>query len=47
MVVSVVLQPYDPLIRVDRVDDSDEEEEQAQERLHATEVEWRMINTSD
>ena len=46
MVVSVVLQPYDPLIRVDRVDDSDEEEEQAQERLHATEVEWRMINTS-
>ena len=47
MVVIVVLQPYDPLIRVDRVDDSDEEEEQAQERLHATEVEWRMINTSD
>ena len=39
MVVSVVLQPYDPLIRVDRVDDSNEEEEQAQERLHATEVE--------
>ena len=47
MVVIVVLQPYDPLIRVDRVDDSDEEEEQAQERLHATEVEWRMIYTSD
>ena len=47
MVVSVVLQPYDPLIRVDRVDDSDEEEEQAQERLHATEVEWRMITISD
>ena len=39
MVVSVVLQPYDPLIRVDRVDDGDEEEEQAQECLHATEVE--------
>ena len=39
MVVSVVLQPYDPLIRVDRVDDSNEEEEQLQERLHATDVE--------
>ena len=47
MVVSVVLQPCDPQVRVDRVDDGDEEEEQAQERLHATEVEWRMINTSD
>ena len=39
MVVSAVLQPYDPLVRVDRVDDGDEEEEQAQERLHTTEVE--------
>ena len=47
MVVSVVLQPCDPLVRVDRVDDGDEEEEQAQERLHATEVEWRRIYTSD
>ena len=39
MVVSVVIQPYDPLVRVDRVDGGDEEEEQAQERLHAREVE--------
>ena len=39
MVVSAVLQPYDPLVRVDRVDGGNEEEEQAQERLHATEVE--------
>ena len=39
MVVSVVLQPYDPLVGVDRVDGGDEEEEEAQERLHATEVE--------
>ena len=47
MVVSVVLQPCDPQVRVDRVDGGDEEEEQAQERLHATEVEWRMITISD
>ena len=47
MVVSAVLQPYDPLVGVDRVDGGDEEEEEAQERLHATEVKWRMINTSD
>ena len=47
MVVSVVLQPYDPLVGLDRVDGGDEEEEQAQERLHVTEIERRMINTSD
>ena len=47
MVVSVVLQPCNPQVRLDKVDDGDEEEEQAQERLHATEVEWRMINISD
>ena len=47
MVVSAVLQPYDPLVGVDRGDGGDEEEEEAQERLHATEVEWGMINTSD